>query len=103
ERPAVEHYATAQQVYAGGLIFARLGAIVMLIPGIGETFVPPRTRLAFALLFALLLAPVVGGAVPPVPGEVSAVAGAVIKELLIGLMIGAVLRLFMSSLTVAGE
>ena len=99
----MEHYATAQQVYAGGLIFARLGAIVMLIPGIGETFVPPRTRLGFALLFALVLAPIVGGSVPPIPSEVSGVGGAVIKELLIGLMIGAILRLFMSSLTVAGE
>ena len=99
----MEHYATAQQVYAGGLIFARLGAIVMLIPGIGETFIPPRTRLGFALLFSLLLGPIVGPGVPPIPGEVSALGGAVIKELLIGLMIGAILRLFMSSLTVAGE
>jgi flagellar biosynthetic protein FliR len=99
----VEHYATAQQVYAAGLIFARLGAFVMLIPGIGETFVPARVRLAFAFLFALLLWPVVGAVAPAVPGAVSDVAGMIIKEVLIGLMMGAVLRLFMTSLTTAGE
>jgi flagellar biosynthetic protein FliR len=99
----VEHYATSQQVYAAGLIFARLGAFVMLIPGIGETFVPARVRLAFAFLFALLLWPIVGAVAPAVPGAVSDVAGMIIKEVLIGLMMGAVLRLFMTSLSTAGE
>lgn len=99
----MEHYATAQQVYAAGLIFARLGAIVMLIPGIGETFVPPRVRMSFALLFALLLFPIVGPTAPAVPPAVSGVAGAVIKEVLIGLMMGAILRMFMASLAAAGE
>lgn len=99
----MEHYATAQQVFAGGLVFARLAAIIMLIPGFGETFVPVRIRLSLALTLALVLFPVVGGAVPPIPAQVSGVAGAVIKETAIGLVIGTILRLFMSSLSAAGE
>lgn len=99
----MEHYATGQQVYAAGLIFARLGAILMLIPGIGENFVPAMVRLAFAFLFALVLFPIVGPSVPAVPGDVAGVAGAIIKEVLIGLTLGAILKLFMTSLSVAGE
>ena len=99
----MEHYATGQQVFAGGLVFARLAAIIMLIPGIGETFVPVRIRLALALLLALLLFPVVGATVPAIPDAVSGVGGAVIKETLIGLMIGTILRIFMTSLASAGE
>lgn len=99
----MEHYATGQQVFAGGLVFARLAAIVMLIPGFGETFVPARIRLSLALLLALILFPIVGAAVPPIPATVSGVAGAVIKETLIGLMIGTILRIFMTSLASAGE
>ncbi|HEX3886667.1 MAG TPA: flagellar biosynthetic protein FliR [Phenylobacterium sp.] len=99
----MEHYATAQQVYAAGLIFARLSAIVMLIPGIGETFVPVRVRLALALLLALVLFPVVGPSVPPVPADGGSLGLAVIKESAIGLMIGAILRLFMASLAATGE
>ena len=99
----MEHYATAQQVFAGGLIFARLGALVMLMPAIGETFIPVRIRLAFAFGLALMLFPVVGASVPAIPSAVSGVAGAVIKETAIGLVIGAIIRFFMSSLAAAGE
>ena len=99
----MESYATAQQVFAAGLVFARLGAIIMLLPGFGETFIPPRIRLAFALTMSLMLYPLVAGAAPPLPGSPGDMAAAVIKELLIGLMIGGVIRMFMSSLATAGE
>ncbi len=99
----MESYATAQQVFAAGLVFARLSAIVMLIPGIGETFVPIRIRIAFAFALAVMLFPVIGATAPPVPADVSGLAGALIKETLIGLMIGSIMRFFMSSLAAAGE
>jgi flagellar biosynthetic protein FliR len=99
----MESYATAQQVFAGGLVFARLASIIMLIPGIGETFIPARIRLSLALAMTIMLMPVIAGLAPALPATVSGVAGAVIKETLIGLMIGMVLRLFMGSLAVAGE
>jgi flagellar biosynthetic protein FliR len=99
----VESYATAQQIYAGALIFARLGSFLMTVPGIGDPTVAPRIRLAFAFVFTVMLLPVVAPVLPVVPGTVSAMAGAVIKEVLTGLMIGTILRLFLSSLAVAGE
>jgi flagellar biosynthetic protein FliR len=98
----MESYATAQQVFAAGLVFARLGAVVMLLPGLGETFIPPRVRLGFALALSLMMFPLIHGA-PPLPSDVGGLAGAVLKELLIGLMIGGVIRLFMNSLAAAGE
>ena len=99
----MEHYAAAGQVYVAGLIFARLAALVMTIPGIGDQTVPPRIRLAFAFLLTLMLVPVIAPQVPAVPSTVSGLAGGVIKEILIGLMIGTILRLFLGSLAVAGE
>jgi flagellar biosynthetic protein FliR len=99
----MESYATAQQVYAAGLLFSRLGAIVMLIPGIGEAYIPARIRLSLAFAMTLALYPVLAVGAPAEPTEVAGLAGAVIKEALIGLMIGAILRLFMASLATAGE
>jgi len=98
----VESYATAAQVYAAGLVFARIGAMVMLVPGIGDASVSPRIRLGFALLMAMLLAPLVAPGVV-VPAQVSGAAAAVIREVLVGLMMGAILRLFFTALATAGE
>ncbi|MFC6048971.1 flagellar biosynthetic protein FliR, partial [Methylobacterium hispanicum] len=41
------------------LTFARVGTLIMLMPGIGENTISPRLRLAFALLVALVLFPTV--------------------------------------------
>lgn len=99
----MESYATAQQVFSASLIFVRLASIVMLIPGIGETYVPPRIRLSFAFAMALMLVPVLAPLTPVLPATSGALFGAIIKEVLIGLMIGSILRIFMSSMATAGE
>ena len=99
----MEPYASAQQIYVGTMIFARLGSFLMTIPGVGDPMVPPRIRLAFAFVFTIMLVPVIAPVLPPIPNTVSAMAGSVIKEILIGLMIGTILRMFLSSLAVAGE
>jgi flagellar biosynthetic protein FliR len=99
----MESYATAQQVFAAGLIFARIGALLMVIPGIGEQVVPPRIRLAFAFLMTLMLYPVLARGLPALPGTVGGLALRVIQEAVIGLMIGAILRMFLSSMATAGE
>ena len=99
----MEHYATAQQVWVAGLILFRVGSMVMVMPGVGETYVPPRLRLCLALLIALCLAPIVAPSLPAPPTDLGGMIGAVLKEVLVGLMIGALLRIFMSALTMAGE
>lgn len=99
----MESYATAQQVYVAGLVFARVASMVMLMPGLGEASVSPRIRLAFAFVTALCLTPVAAPHLPPLGPSVGGLVGSVLKEVITGLMIGAILRLFMSSLAVAGE
>lgn len=98
----MEAYATAAQVYAAGLVFSRIGAMVMLVPGLGDASVPPRIRLAFALLMSILMTPLVAHNVV-VPATLGESAGALIRETLIGLMMGSILRLFLTSLSTAGE
>ena len=99
----MEPYATADQVWAGGLNFARIGAIILTLPGIGETYVPPRIRLSLALVISLCLWPVIGGSLPALPDSLGATVGWVIREVITGLMIGSILRIFTSALSTAGE
>ena len=58
------------EVYGAGLVFCRVGALVMLIPGLGDAAVPPRVRLAFALLLTLVLFPLLRNSLPPEPATV---------------------------------
>jgi flagellar biosynthetic protein FliR len=99
----VEQYATAAQVFSAGLVFARVAALVMTMPGLSEQAVPPRVRLAFALVLSLSLFPLAQSVLPAVPESTGAMFGVVIREVLIGLMMGAVMRMFMTALSVTGE
>ena len=99
----VEHYALAAQVFGGGLVFARVGAFTLLLPGIGETAIPPRIRLAFALVLALVIYPVVRASLPPEPDTIAALAGHIALEIAIGVGLGVLLRMFLGALAVAGE
>lgn len=85
------------------MVFFRVGSMVMVMPGLGEADVPPRIRLSFALLLAMCLGPIVAPVLPTVPDGVGTMVGYVFKEVLIGLMVGGILRLFLTALTTAGE
>jgi flagellar biosynthetic protein FliR len=99
----VEPYATADQVWQGAMIFARIGAVLLMLPGVGESYVPPRIRLSLALVVSLALWPVVAGALPALPETLGGMAGWIIREVLVGLAIGALLRSFLTVLATAGE
>ncbi|HEY1224441.1 MAG TPA: flagellar biosynthetic protein FliR [Brevundimonas sp.] len=99
----MEPYATSDQVWAGALIFARIGAILLTLPGIGESYVPPRIRLSLALVVSLALWPVIGHLLPPLPVSLGATVGWILREVITGLMIGMLLRAFTTALGTAGE
>ena len=90
-------------VFAAGLVFARLGAILMLLPGFGEPSIPVPIRLAFALLVCLIMGPILAPMLPAMPTQPLPLAGLVVTEVLIGLMIGAMARIFMATAAIAGQ
>lgn len=74
----------------------------MLLPGIGEAFVPTRVRMMLALFLCLLLFPVLAPGVPAMPADVPGLARLIIFEALIGIFIGSLLRLLISAIETAG-
>lgn len=84
------------------LIFARVGAIIMLLPGIGETYVSTRVRLIFSLLLTLVFYPILSENFSVIPTSLGQIFVFLFQEILIGLFIGASIKLFMSALGIAG-
>lgn len=83
------------------LVFARVGTLVMLMPGIGERLILSRGRLSLAFFVSLVILPMARGTIT-IPQDPAGLGGLLIGEILIGLVIGATVRLLMGALQTAG-
>jgi len=91
------------EVFAFLVVFTRVAAALMVLPGIGDAFVSPRIRLVVALLFAALITPGLIDGLPTMPTSVVALAAVLAGEVLIGLFLGGVARLMLTAIDVAGQ
>jgi len=85
------------------LTFARIGTMVMLLPGVGELTVPSRIRLALALVLTAILLPAHEKAYAvDLTVNLAPVITMMIEEIIIGVILGMTARLAISGLQVAG-
>src|SRR6185437_12810355 len=85
------------------LCFGRVGAMVMLLPGIGESNLPARVRLAIALALTAVLLPLHRQAYAVNLNALMPLIVEMIQEVIIGLVLGITARLAMSALQIAGS
>jgi flagellar biosynthesis protein FliR len=84
------------------LVFARVGAMVMLLPGLGESNIPVRVKLSIALLLTLIILPLHRSSYHV---DVSALAPLLVMmfyEIIVGIVLGATARVTLAALQVAG-
>lgn len=85
------------------LVFARTGAMVMLLPAIGDVNVPSRVRLLLALAISLALAPTVAASYPQqTVANIAILTILIVQEVTAGILVGAMARIIVSSVSVAG-
>src|SRR5437868_10674111 len=85
------------------LVFARVGAMVMLMPGFGESNIPVRIKLGIALLLTLIILPLHRTAYQVDLTSMSSLAVLMVYEIIIGVVLGATARVTLSALSVAGS
>lgn len=85
------------------LILCRLGAAVMLLPGIGEAEIPATMRLALAVGLVLALLPILAPSLPAMPEDVAGLALLLITEIFTGIWIGLLARFLALALSQAGQ
>ena len=89
-------------LFSIALVFMRIGAAMMLLPGFGESYVPPKVRLLIALALSLIVTPVVSASLPPMPEDTLNLLVLAGGEVAVGLFFGALARFLLSALHVAG-
>jgi flagellar biosynthetic protein FliR len=85
------------------LVFARIGAMVMLLPGFGEVFIPVRVKLAIALLLTIIILPLHRAAYHVDMQSVAPLAVLMVHEIIIGVVLGATARVTLAALQMAGS
>ena len=85
------------------LVFARIGAMVMLLPGFGETNIPVRVRLGIALMLTLILLPLHRTAYHVDLNAMAPLLVMMVHEIIIGVVLGATARITLAALQVAGS
>ncbi|MFN3644496.1 MAG: flagellar biosynthetic protein FliR [Gemmobacter sp.] len=89
----------AATLWAGFLVFVRVGAVMALLPAFGEQTVPARVRLVLTLAFTAVVAPAVAPMMPP---GLSSGPDAILAEALSGLVLGIGFRILVLALQIAG-
>ncbi|MFA7456290.1 MAG: flagellar biosynthetic protein FliR, partial [Micavibrio sp.] len=80
-------------VFAFMIIFVRFGTAMMIMPGIGDSFVPANIRLYIALGLSLVISPLIRPYIPvPLPGF-AVMAALIAIEFITGLFIGTIARI----------
>lgn len=85
------------------LVFARVGTMIMLLPGLGEMSVPVRLRLTVALMLAAMLLPLHRDAYAIDMGAIGPVVVLLGEEMLIGAVLGMTARVAISAMQVTGS
>lgn len=93
---------TNNALFHYAIIFCRLGAIFLFIPGLGESYVSPRIRLAFALMTCLVFYPLLQDSFPKMPVSLIKVFLILLGEITGGLFIGLMMRIIQSALHITG-
>jgi len=84
------------------LVFARIGTMVMVLPGLGEMSVSRRIRLSLALVLAAVLLPLHRNEYQVDLQSFGPLITLLMQEVFIGLVLGLTARLMISALQVAG-
>ncbi len=85
------------------MVFARVGAALMLFPGIGSTMFSQRARLLLGLAICVVVTPVVAPLLPAKPASPIVIALYLLGEVTVGVFFGMLVQTLLAAATVAGS
>ena len=85
------------------ILFARVGAVLMLLPVFSEEAVPSRIRLLAALGLTTALYGILSPRTLPFAGNAAALPGIIVAEILVGLALGTIVKIMFAAAAMAGS
>ena len=85
------------------MIFMRVGAVIMLMPGFSASYVNMQIRLILALALTLILLPIISPLLPPEPDVFSQQLFYILNEISVGIFLGIIMQILFFALNFAGS
>lgn len=85
------------------MVFLRLGAAIMLMPGFMSSYVNANVRLSIALALTVILIPAVSPHLPPQPADTLSFITCVLQEITVGVFLGVLMQMLYAALSLAGS
>ncbi|MFN3076732.1 MAG: flagellar biosynthetic protein FliR [Alphaproteobacteria bacterium] len=85
-------------IYRFVLVVARIGSVVMLMPGLGAQYVLPQARLFLGLSLSFLVLPLVTPLLPALPRTTLGLFLTIVSEVTIGVFMGLMLQILLVSI-----
>jgi flagellar biosynthetic protein FliR len=84
------------------VIFSRIGSLITALPGLSENFIFSRFRLSLALGISIGLIPILSSYIPPLPESLLTIFLILLKEIIIGIFFGCIVRIIIAATHFAG-
>ncbi len=97
----LDQYLT-QNAFGLVLVFVRVGAAFLVLPGFSASYVATRFRLLLAIMITLVVYPLVLPVLPPPPGSAGGLVLLIVFEAFYGAFLGLIANMVMSALHFAG-
>lgn len=94
---------TEQEIMVGLLVLLRVSMLIILLPVLGHSLVPPPVKVGLAVLFSLLMYPLVYDAVPPITPSPVGLAMLAGKEIILAGMLSLLAQLSFGAVQFAGQ
>ncbi|MFA6448755.1 MAG: flagellar biosynthetic protein FliR [bacterium] len=85
------------------LVFARMASMVAASPIIGSASVPAQAKIGFSFLLSVIMFPIVSRSFPALPGHIILFWSLMVREALIGMLIGVISSLMFSAVQLSGQ
>jgi flagellar biosynthetic protein FliR len=92
----------AQELWSFLLVFARIAAMMLAAPILGNRSVPRQTRIGLSALLTFAVAPLVAAKTSALPPDLLTLVGRLAAETLVGLCLGFLVQLVFASVELAG-
>ena len=95
-------YLITHEIFVIMLVFCRLGAMFIILPAFGETYISPRFRLLIALSVSLIMATPLSVYITPYSGNVTQLLLLIMIEIIVGFFLGFIMRVIFNIFLLAG-